>query len=496
VALRSEFLKTFLDLKTATNDPQARWEPYQLDFLDDDNQFGIDAKSRQIGWSWTAAARAIADAHLFKRDSIFVSINLEESKEKINYAKAVYDNLYPSVRWPLLADNNLELRFANGARITSHPSRPPRGRARVTVYLDEFAHYGRDRAIYTGALPCTTRGGVIRIGSSPLGASGMFYEIFHEPMQKYPAFKRRSLPWWSIRALCKDPKAAGAASDTLTQAELVERYGTERIINIYQGMLADDFDQEFGVCFTAEATAFITWEEIRQCQASDDERDANHLRYWRANCDGQRASKIDEAMAVIAALQQAMADGKIVGPLYVGMDVGRERDLSEIHILQDVGGRLLTRGLISMARMPYADQEAVVRALLDMASVRMVLIDATGIGNDLAERLGASYGLRCQGMQFTMQSKELWAVETRLRFQNKGLLIPPDRNLAYQIHSIKRMVTPAKNVVFDVDRAEKHHADSLWALALAVWAAKSALPVASELPMQVPYHAQRRSLLG
>ena len=53
--------------------------------------------------------------------------------------------------------------------------------------------------------------------------------------------------------------------------------------------------------------------------------------------------------------------------------------------------------------------------------------------------------------------------------------IPVDRDLAYQIHSIKKLVTASKNLVFDTDTNEKHHADKFWAWALALAAAKSGL---------------------
>jgi len=46
--------------------------------------------------------------------------------------------------------------------------------------------------------------------------------------------------------------------------------------------------------------------------------------------------------------------------------------------------------------------------------------------------------------------------------------LPVDREIAYQIHSIKKLITPSKNVVFDTERNEKHHADKFWAWALAV----------------------------
>ena len=50
------------------------------------------------------------------------------------------------------------------------------------------------------------------------------------------------------------------------------------------------------------------------------------------------------------------------------------------------------------------------------------------------------------------------------------MALPLDRELAYQIHSIKRKVTAAKNLTFDTERNEQHHADKFWAWALGIWA--------------------------
>jgi len=50
--------------------------------------------------------------------------------------------------------------------------------------------------------------------------------------------------------------------------------------------------------------------------------------------------------------------------------------------------------------------------------------------------------------------------------------IPLERELSYQIHSIKKMISAGKHSVFDTTGNEKHHADKYWGLALAVYAAK------------------------
>jgi hypothetical protein len=49
--------------------------------------------------------------------------------------------------------------------------------------------------------------------------------------------------------------------------------------------------------------------------------------------------------------------------------------------------------------------------------------------------------------------------------------IPRSRELASQIHSVKKMPTEAGYARFDIERNERHHADKFRALALAVHAA-------------------------
>lgn len=54
-----------------------------------------------------------------------------------------------------------------------------------------------------------------------------------------------------------------------------------------------------------------------------------------------------------------------------------------------------------------------------------------------------------------------------LSFQRQEYLLPADRELHRQIHSIKRSVTAAGYTRFDVEKAVKHHGDRFWSLALA-----------------------------
>lgn len=129
------------------------------------------------------------------------------------------------------------------------------------------------------------------------------------------------------------------------------------------------------------------------------------------------------------------------------------------------------RLMVSLDRVSFDDQFSCFSLIFDTLPITLALIDQNGIGMQLVEGLSKKRSF-VQGVDFTNQSKEIWAVETKLQFERDNVLIPANRDLAYQIHSIKKRITDAKNNVFDTERNEKHHADKFWGLALALYAAK------------------------
>jgi len=450
---RARFLVTCLDLPEATGVPGARWEPFQLDLLNCDDTFRIDVKARQIAWSWTVAVEAMANAIIHKQDTAFVSINQDEAKEKIRYAKRAWGclTLPANVKVPqIVGDRSQEVEFDNGARITSMPSTPPRGRARANVVLDEFAHVKRDREIYTAVLPITTRGGRVRIGSSPMGASGVFWEIARQELRQYD-YTRVSTPWWAVRSFTVgDPK--GAAN--LTTEERVSRYGSDKLRMIFENMPVDDFQQEYECVYVDEAVAYFPWDLIRSNQ---DE-----------NLVCRRLKGLDGLEALCRQMKADCASGNIEPVLVGGVDIGRKKHLTEIILVGSTDGRNKVRLMISLDRMEFDQQEHVLRTLLNRLPISSMLIDSNGLGMQLAESLQRNTA--AQGVTFTNASKELWATELKIQFERGRMSIPTDRGLAYQIHSVKKLVTAAKNNVYDTARNEKHHADKFWALALANYA--------------------------
>lgn len=454
-----------IDLEEASGIAGARYEAFQIAFLNNQTRWGIDVKSRQIAWSFTAALDAVIDGFL-NRDTahIFTSINQDEAREKIRYGKAIYEATRPDRRPGLVRDSQTELEFSNGSRLISHPCRPPRGKPRARIYLDEMAHYpeGLDREIYRAALPATTKGdGYIRIGSSPLGARGLFWEIATESLRKYPGYRghRRFIPWWQVGALCKDTRAAALQAPGMPTEERVSVYGTPALVDIHENMFLEDFQQEYECAWVDEASAWIAWELIQANQA------ANHL-WWHAKSTSEALALVPE---ILAAIRERRCEAAFAG----GIDVGRKHDLTELMAV----GRGTTEALplrisVSLDRVPYDEQQACFRELITRLPFTEVLVDQNGIGAQLAENLKRLTG-KARGVDFTNASKEVWAVGARLAFERRHAAIPMDRNLAYQIHSIKKSITAAKHNVFDTEANEKHHADKFWALALGYEAAKT-----------------------
>ena len=459
---KAEFARENLDLREASGVDNARWESFQWKYLNNETRLGIDVKARQIAWSFTAALDAVIDSFLYPGNPhIFVSINLDEAKEKIRYAKSIHDAIDPKYRIPTIRESQTEIEYSNGSRLISHPCRPVRGKAKARVYLDEMAHYaeGLDRQIYLAALPSTTKGdGYMRIGSSPMGARGLFWEIASESMKRWPGFQRSFIPWWHVRALCSDISyACKRAPEMLTQ-ERVETFGTKPLIEIFENMFEEDFKQEYECEWVDEAVAWISWDVIKRNQKTE-------YLWWHAK-------SVDQALILIDQVRLAIKRKEIEPVLVGGIDVGRKRDLTEMMVLgRSTTGDLPLRLSISLDRVEYDSQEHCFKEVIDALPFTQILIDNNGIGAQLAENLHKKTR-KAREYPFTNASKELLAVEARIQAENGKVPLPMDRDIAYQIHSIRKTVSGSKLNVFDAESNQLHHADKFWAWALAIYSAK------------------------
>ncbi len=460
---RAKFLVNCLDLPAAAQFPDAEWEHFQLAHLNDDSPFRVELKARQVAWSFTCAAEAIADAVLEKRGTLFISTDQNEAMEKIRYAKQVYENLDAPIKLPRMVRSNLlELEFDNGARLISFPSKAPRGKGQFNVDVDEWAWQREARAIYVGSLPILSKGGGrFRGGSSGNGTYGLFYDVMTDPSQ-YPDFNRKTTPWWEVSAFCTNVREARKRAPLMDTAERVQNYGNDRIKIIYQNMLLEDFQAEYEAMFVDESTAWVTWEEIRANQ------DPDLLCVIRSG----REDRLDRALDGIMELARLWKTGAVERSFVSGVDIGRDKDTTELFVVgKTETGLLPLRLAVTLDNVEFDNQFQVLSAAMSKLPIVKMFIDRSSIGRNLTERLEKVYPGKVEGQNFTNSSKEVWATDARMLMQQRKTPIPIWSELGYQLHSIKRTKSASNSNVFDAERNKHGHADKTWALWLAYAAA-------------------------
>ena len=157
--------------------------------------------------------------------------------------------------------------------------------------------------------------------------------------------------------------------------------------------------------------------------------------------------------------------------LYIGVDVGRNHDLTVIWINSFEGGRHLCRRLIVLENLKFSAQEEILYPFLELPNMRRCCIDASGLGMQLAERAADRFGsYRVEGIKFSGPVKEALAYPFRAAFEDRNIRIPRDPKLRADLRAIKKETTAAGNIRFSADRGENGHSDRFWAGALAIHA--------------------------
>jgi phage FluMu gp28-like protein len=441
-----ELLKTewgFLKL-TRLNGETINLQTYQLAFIFNTSRFRWITKSRQVGISFMFALECLARCHLRNNHtSVIISYNQDDSKEKILIARQIHEGLPLAYQKRIKHDSKTELAFESNSaqkgesRILSAPSKAPRGKS-ADVYLDEFAHYGNDREVYTGSTALILHNrGQLTGASTPLGRRGLFWEIATEEVRKYPRYTRQLVPWWLSSFFCIDVETASKFAWRMDTETRVYRFGTGDLIAQYEALPIDDFRQEFEIEYIDSNYSYFPYELILPCT------DSNHETF-------------DEYGKVPAP----------IGRIVAGFDVGRMRDRSELAVFEEVDGRFIARLFRSFKDVPFATQEAELRELLDTLPIARLSIDKNGIGMHLTENLIADYPV-VQGESFSSDDKERWATNMKILFQKQKIVLPADRNLVADTHSIKRKVLPSGRVSFDAEKIRSGHADRFWAVAMA-----------------------------
>lgn len=311
-----------------------------------------------------------------------------------------------------------EIKFANGSRIIAIPANPDTARGySANLVLDEFAIHEKPQEIWRAIYPSITNpingDKKLRIVSTCKGKGNKFADIWH---------------------------SNGIYS--------------KHLITIHDAV-ADGLD--------------VDLEILRQ---GVDDEDTWKQEFLCEFLDGNGSYFPYELLAQAEYVAPPPPDA-ITAPLYLGMDIGRNQDLSAIATIAKLpDGRLYLLDVEVLRKMPFAEQLKVLASRLNDKRIQKCCIDATGIGMMLAEEAKARFGNLVEGVQYTHNVKnELFT--TLHRKLESTLKIPTDRDIREDLHQVQKRVSIGGTISFTASRNEDGHSDRANAIALAVRACDS-----------------------
>ena len=444
---------------TTLNMQKIKLEEYQRELVNDDDRLKVINKCRRAGFSTSLSNKKVIKAHILSNYTCyFMSYNKQEAMEKIRVAKMAWESMPDKINGKrikkrAISDNktSLELLDYDGkttSRLISFPCRPLRGPGGDLV-LDELAFYRNGREIYQASQKIIQDGNLqwdLEIGSTPAGKKGIFYELVTD-INKFKQVKRYEIFWWMSSMLCKDVKRAEELAPYMDTEERVYTFGTDTLIMFFETNYLEDFQQEFECAFIDSSYSFLSFEMIRDCMPEgNDELDVfSNLDDFLVNYDKDKH-----------------------GLIYAGFDVGRRRDASELILLGLKDDKFYCWLSLTWHQKDFEYQLNELRKLLKQGIVVRFCGDETGLGMQLMETLHKEFSYLVEPVGFTAAMKEKMANDLYLLFQNVQLVLPNDKELFRQLHSVRRVVTNSKHARFDVDD-NKAHADKFWALALALY---------------------------
>lgn len=421
--------------------PRSLLLPYQLRWVNDDARFKYGLWSRQTGKDFSTGCEIVEDClqkpgttwligAAGERQALESLAKCKDWAEAYKFAIEDYAEDRQSAE-ALIKSGTIT--WSNRSRVIAVPANPNTVRGfSANLALTEFAFIEDPDATWRAVVPSITnplRGGLkkVRIITTPNGVGNKAHDLW-----------AKDNAWSKHKVTIHDAVREGLPVDI---AEL------RAALDDPEG-----WAQEFECEFMDTAAVLLPYELIASCEST-------------------------EASAVIPFEFWTSATG---GPLDVGIDFGRKRDLSVAWTLESVGDVLHTREVLELAGMSTPDQIQHLRPRIQRA--RRVCLDYTGpgigLGDFLVQEFGEykpeahSYG-KIELCTFTNSLKQEIFPKLRMKFESRGLRVPVERRIREDLHSIHRTSTAGGQITYRAPHSDDGHADRCTALALAVRAGAS-----------------------
>ena len=458
------------------------FRPYQKDaFLNRETGVEVWLWSRQIGKSFTLAAWAVD--RLLTRPGRLVTIlsNSRENGAELNLkCREVCDKLGAAYEQEDLSPDGL---YENMNMETKITVKRKTGRIKVLaanprtargfsgdLILDEFAFHENSQAIWEAAEPILSSNPdyLCRVASTPNGKYNVFYtmatsgafpvrlvrrsDAFLQGMKIYHPITRKPISPNEARAAALDKRA---------------------------------YDQNYECVFADENMALLTHELISCAEvlAYGHQGDGGGLALPGVICDQDWTQ---EALDLLRAAK---------GQIYLGVDVGRTRDLTVMTAGERIGDMFFVRAILRCQGMRLPDQQIRLGEVCRMQRFHRAAIDMTGIGLGLCEYAQDEFGQsRIQGINFgtsvpmpnsikvegrrgeTVRVTEAMATELLKWFEDRRIKIPCHPELRDDLRKPEKVVSPGGRVSIAASRTEAGHADHFWSMALMVEAGSNSSP--------------------
>jgi phage FluMu gp28-like protein len=434
--------------------------PLQRKFVDDRHQYKIGVTTRQWGKSTVTAGEAVHDCLVDPGTKwVCMSAGERQSVEWLSKAKE-WQQAYKMAVENIAEDRggiaegllrSAEISFANGSKIIAIPANPSTARGySANIILDEFAYHEDPAAIWAAMFPATTnrlagtfldrwralvkgestdirRDMKLRVVSTFNGRNNKFYQLWERAKENgYSAHK----------VTIHDAVADGMPLDAAKLKAALDD--------------PDAWAQEYECEPMDSSAVLLPYEMIAACEST-------------------------EATVIVA---PDFWFGFQPGPLFLGIDFARKKDLSVCWTNERLGDVGQCREVLEMRAMSTPDQIDLLRPRIQKAN--KVCLDYTGPGVGMGDYLVREFGEWCPAkhlygkielVTFTQNSKVDLFSKLRMAFEARRLRVPVSRVIREDLHSMQRVTSNNGGVTYRAPHTEDGHADRCTALALCVRAA-------------------------
>jgi len=422
------------------------WLPYQHDWINDKSILKLMEKGRRIGISYASAYEHVEEHAMetARNDTYFSSRDESTAREVVRdvrrFAMALDKGAQYLGEQVINPEKQLSawaIRFSSETNFFALSSNPDAFAGKGgNVSLDELGLRNDPRQCCAIAFPTMDWGGKVKIISTHRGTQSYFNELIEEIRHKGNP-KQISLHTVTLQdaldqGLLWKLQTMYAANDPRLDMDEGDYFDFIR----NRTPDPETFLQEYMCIPSDDASAFLSYDLLQGCQYHATEK-------WEYTLD------------------ELAACGN---PLFVGVDVGRDHDLTVIWVFEKVSGTYFTRKIIEMQNEEFSAQEEILYPILGLPNMRRCCIDASGLGRQFAENARKRFGdYRVEEVKFTAPVKEELVYPYRAAFEDKTIRIPDSEKLRADHRAIKKETTASGNIRFTADRGKNGHADRFWA---------------------------------